>query len=83
MVNQEDVDRLTQQLQGLRGAIVRNDAKMADRVDNVIREAHRLHEDSIGTDFEDALGSVENLLRCMKRGLAARSDLNRSLRHAG
>ncbi|MEM9883447.1 MAG: hypothetical protein AAF800_11065 [Planctomycetota bacterium] len=78
MVNQQDVDRLTDELTSLRGAVVRDGRQMADRVDRVLREARRLHDASHGSDFEPALRSVENLLGCMRRGLAARDELRRA-----
>lgn len=82
MVNQHDVDRLQEELQSLRGAVVRNERQMAERVDTVLSKARRLHDESIGTDFEPALQSVENLLGCLQRGLMAQSGLRRSMRKA-
>lgn len=82
MVNQNDVDRLQEELQDLRGAVVRNERQMNERVDTVLNKARRLHDESIGTNFEPALRSVENLLGCLKRGLSAQQSLNGSLRQA-
>ncbi|MEM1108042.1 MAG: hypothetical protein AAGH99_05045 [Planctomycetota bacterium] len=83
MVNQQEVDRLTEELEDLRGAVVRDGQHMADRVERVLKEARRLHQESHGTDFEPALRSVENLLCCVQRGLSSQSSLNQQLRHAG
>ncbi|MEM6458871.1 MAG: hypothetical protein AAF710_05710 [Planctomycetota bacterium] len=78
MVNQQDVDRLTDELTTLRGAVVRDGRQMTDRVDRVLREARRLHDESHGSDFEPALRSIENLLGCMRRGLAAQDQLRQA-----
>ena len=83
MVNQQQVDRLTHELEDLRGAVVRDGQHMADRVARVLREARALHQESHGTDFEPALRSIENLLGCVQRGIAAQGSLNRQLRQAG
>ncbi|MEM7625597.1 MAG: hypothetical protein AAF333_08215 [Planctomycetota bacterium] len=83
MVNPQEVTRLTEELQSLRGTVVRDSQIMAERVERVLRDARRLHEESIGTDYEPAMASVENLLGCVKRGLAAKGELNVRLRHAG
>lgn len=83
MVNQHDVDRLTDELKDLRGAVIRNGQHMADRVDRVLRDARRLHQESHGTPFEPALRSVENLLGCVQRGLLVQSHLSHKLQHAG
>lgn len=83
MVDQQQVDRLTEELKDLRGAVVRDGRHMADRVARVLRDARRLHQESQGTDFEPALRSVENLLGCVQRGLAAQGNLNTNLRQAG
>lgn len=83
MVNQQEVDRLTDELKDLRGAVVRDGQKMTDRVNRVLRDARRLHQESHGTAFEPALRSVENLLGCVQRGLTAQDNLNAKLRQAG
>jgi len=75
MVNQQEVDRLQDKLQSLRGAVVRNDPHMPERIDTIMKEAQRLHRESAGTAFEPALQSVEDLLNCLKRGLAAKQNL--------
>lgn len=83
MVNPQEVTRLTEELQSLRGTVVRNGRLMSERVERVLKDARRLHEESIGTDYEPALASVENLLDCVKRGLEAKDQLTTRLRHAG
>ena len=83
MVNQQQVDRLTHELEDLRGAVVRDCQQMADRVDRLLRDARRLHQESHGTAFEPALRSVENLLGCVQRGIASQSAINEQLRQAG
>lgn len=83
MVNQQEVDRLTDELTDLRSAVIRDNPQMADRVNRVLRDARRLHQESHGTAFEPALRSVENLLGCVQRGLTAQDKLNTKLRHAG
>ncbi len=82
MVNQQEVDRLTDELKDLRGAVIRDGQKMADRVNRVLREARRLHQESHGTAFEPALRSVENLLGCVQRGLTSQDKLNAKFRQA-
>lgn len=83
MVNAQEVTRLTDELQRLRGAVVRDGQQMADRVDRVLRDARRLHEEARGTVYEPALRSVENLLGCVQRGLAAGAEDHARLRPAG
>ncbi|MBB6430633.1 hypothetical protein [Algisphaera agarilytica] len=78
MVNQQQVDRLTEELEDLRGAVVRDGQQMSDRVEKLLREARELHQESHGTAFEPALRSVENLLGCVQRGLLAKSSLRKA-----
>jgi len=82
MVNQQEVDRLTDELTDLRSTVIRDGQQMADRVNRVLRDARRLHQESHGTAFEPALRSVENLLGCVQRGLTAQDKLNVKLRQA-
>lgn len=76
MVTQQAVDRLTDELTSLRGSVVRQAPIMSERVERVLRDARKLHDESHGTAFEPALRSVENLLGCVQRGLAAQNELN-------
>ncbi|MEM8738516.1 MAG: hypothetical protein AAGG38_08580 [Planctomycetota bacterium] len=83
MVNQQQVDRLTEELKNLRGQVVRDGEKIVDRVDRVLVDARRLHHEAAGTAFEPALRSVENLLTCVQRGITAQGQLKGQLRRAG
>ncbi|MEO1237210.1 MAG: hypothetical protein AAFX76_10515 [Planctomycetota bacterium] len=83
MVNQAQIDRLTDELEDLRREVMRDGVQMADRVERVLNDARRLHDEAVGTAFEPALQSVENLLGCLQRGIAAQGDLNTKLRRAG
>ena len=69
MVNPLELDALTEELQRLRAAVVRDDRHMADRLRRAQREARRLGALARGTAQEAALQSVENLLHCLQRGL--------------
>ena len=82
MVSQQEVDQLTQELQSLRGAVIRGGSQRAERLSRIQKEAHRLHEEAKGTAFEPALRSVENLLSCVERGLSAQRELNSTVRKA-
>lgn len=76
MVTQQAVDRLTNELTSLRGSVVRQNQLMSERVERVLRDARKLHDESHGTTYEPALRSVENLLGCVQRGLAAQNEVN-------
>ena len=82
MVHQADVDKLQRRLEDLRGTINRSGENTKERVDALRRDANALLKEGEGTDFEPALKSVVSLLDCLRRGLAAQQELNRSIRVA-
>ncbi|MEM1098293.1 MAG: hypothetical protein AAGH92_05840 [Planctomycetota bacterium] len=79
-LTQHDVDALQERLEDLRGTMVRSDACVADRVDHLRRDTNRLLKRAAGTDFEPAMQSVANLLDCLRRGMNAQAELNRTAR---
>ncbi|MEM7577002.1 MAG: hypothetical protein AAF328_05950 [Planctomycetota bacterium] len=78
-ITQDDVDALQERLETLRGTMLRANSNVAERVDHLRRDTNRLLKRSAGTDFEPAMQSVANLLDCLRRGLGAQADLNRSV----
>lgn len=79
-LTQHDVDALQDRLETLRGTVLRSGSDVADRVDDLRRDTNRLLKRAAGTDFEPAMQSVANLLDCLRRGLGAQAELNRSAR---
>ncbi len=82
MITQSDVDKLQQRLEDLRGTLNRQGPLLAERVDTLRRDARKLLDESRGTEFEPAMQSVADLLDCLRRGLGAQDELNRSIRVA-
>ena len=83
MVSQQEVTRLTDELQRLRSAVVRNEGPMTDRLARIQGDASRLLDEAQGTAFEPALRSVVSLLDCVARGMASQRDLKTRYRQAG
>lgn len=79
MVDQKDVTKLTQDLQSLRGTIVREGTQLDQRVQRLLQD----HEAAAGTDYEPALASVQSLPGCIQRGLEAKDGLPGRLRPTG
>ena len=71
MVNPLELAALTNELQSLRGTVIRDRRHMAQRLEKAQREARRLHHQACGTADESALRSVENLLTCLEHGLSS------------
>jgi hypothetical protein len=83
MVNAQEVSRLTDELQRLRGAVVRDPQAMSEQLRRVRRDCDRLQREAVGSPFEPALTSVQSLLQCVERGLASQQELNTRFRKAG
>jgi hypothetical protein len=83
MVHQQDVTRLTDELQTLRAAVVRNEGSMPDRVRRLQNHTRRLLDEAAGTTHEPALRSIESMLDCVARGMAAKQEMQSRYRAAG
>lgn len=70
MVTQQHIDDLQTRLQALRAAVVRPPAAMSERIDRLFLDARRLRAQAPGSGHEPSLTSIENLLGCIRQGLA-------------
>ncbi len=79
MISQCDVDKLQVRLEDLRGTLCRQGPRLQENVDRLRRDAAQLLDEARGTEFEPAMQSVVDLLDCLRRGLGAQDELNRSV----
>jgi len=82
-VTPEIVDRLLQDLEGLRGSVSGRGIRQASRIDGVLSRARALHAAAQGTAHEPALRGCTNQLTRLRAAIDGPDRSNRHVRAAG
>lgn len=78
MIEQKDVDELLKELEAMRLGLMRDREAIRPKLDEMVAKSRRMRDSAAGGKFEASVTSVHGLLKSLREGVQAQSDMNKS-----